>query len=215
LDFLVDLTLLVEQRGDLAGMIAQGVTDVAQIIGDFHERPGDLLQLGKAIQLQGIEFQLVRLGALILPRLDASLGLGRQVSHLSAQAGDRLFQLVEVEAHRADALIDTGAEDAALAHLVDQGIEQRGADPDTVGGRGGGRFFSAIRAVAGCWNHHRRRRRDRLRAFTRFGAELRHATHRSMRVAAAAGAAHDPGQHLVQAVQGALNGIQDGRRRLD
>ena len=66
LDFLVDLGLLIEQRGDVAGMLAEGVADVAQVVGDFHQRAAELLQFGKAVQLQRVKFLLVGLGAVVL-----------------------------------------------------------------------------------------------------------------------------------------------------
>ena len=210
LDFLVDLGLLVEQRADLAGLFAQGVTNVAQVVGDFHQRAAELLQLGETIQFQRIEFQLVRLGARILSRLDTGFGLRGEMGHLPTQSDDGLLQLVEVEAHRVDALIDPGAENAALAHLIDQGIEQRGADADAVGGRGGGRFFRGLR--------HRRHSGGSDRGCKGFGrchgfsaqyaVQLVDQILRVWRWLAATS------QHAVQAVQGMLDGVQDGRRGL-
>ena len=207
LDFLVDLGLLVEQRADLAGLFAQGIANVAQVVGDFHQRAAELLQLGETIQFQRIEFQLVRLGTRILPRLNTGFGLRGKMGHLPAQSDDGLLQLVEVEAHRIDALIDPGAENAALAHLIDQGIEQRGADADAVGGRGGGRFFRGLR--------HRRDPGGGDGGGNGLGRRQGFATQYTVQLADQVlhvwrWLAATP-QHAMQAVQGMLDGVQDGR----
>ena len=154
--------------------------------------------------------------ALILPGLNASLGLSGELSHLPTQTRNGLLQLVQIETHGADALINAGAEDTAFAHLVDQGIEQRGADPDAVGGRGGGRggglFHPRRRSDRrGLRGNHRRNSGDhRLQRLHRLAAKrcLQLVNQRLRRYWPFA--LDDLGQHLMEPIQGVLQCIQHG-----
>ena len=134
---------------------------------------------------------------------------------LAAQTANGLLEFAQVVAHRTDTLVNAGAENTALAHLVDQVIEQRGTDPDGIGsGRGLGahggfrRSGSAGHGRRGS-GHHGGHRLDPL---------LGLAAEQGMQRLDLLGlwrrlyALTHPDQHAVQAVEGQLQLFQYRRR---
>ena len=231
-----DARLLQQQGFVLAGQVVEHALQVDQVVRGFVERAGQLLLVGEAVELERIEALVVGLALALVARDDLRLGLDVEAAQLLAQSRRGLVEFAEVGAERTQLLFQAGAVDGDFAGVVDQAVEQVGADAHlflrradaghlflaaSVFHRRGQRHvagaaaFGARRgcgggcvdAVAGGFGVGAGTRVERLAFRQRFDLGDQPGRQRD-RLALA-----DAGDHAVQAVEAALEHDDAGRRR--
>ena len=120
--------LLLQQVLPFPVQVAEQSLDARDVAGRLRERPRELLDRRIAIELQRVEV-LAALAVLLVTEQYLRLGLHLELAQLLAQARHRAPEFRQVELDRGQLLLDAGAEDARLARVVEQVVEQLRIDP--------------------------------------------------------------------------------------
>ena len=127
LQFRDDARLLQQQVLRFARQVLEQALDAADVAHGFGERARELLDGRIAIELERIEVLAPRM-LFLMPMQDLRFGLELELAQLILEARHRAAELGEVELDRAHLLLETRAEDAHFAGVVEQRVEQVGVD---------------------------------------------------------------------------------------
>ena len=127
LEFGSHARLLHEQALRILRGVRHQLLDAGEVAQRFGQRARELLQRGVAVELERIEIAMAWILVLV-SESDLRLRLQFELAQLFAQARNCLRQLAQVEVDGAELLLEPSAEDADLAGVVQQALEQRGVD---------------------------------------------------------------------------------------
>ena len=122
--------LLQQQRLVLAREVVHRLVQAGQVGGGLGQAARQLLQGREAVELQRIEGLVGGFVLALVARDDLRFGFAVQAPQLVAQTHVRLLHLAHRATERTQLLLQAGAVDRDFAGVVDETVEQVGADAD-------------------------------------------------------------------------------------